>query len=78
MRYTKDKTITALEFLKRMEIVKIQGPFKRYSLILLEIIEFMIELTKEYIYNPTLSIYQELVVELNTYVRKTKDKYVTL
>ena len=78
MRYTKDKTITALEFLKRMEIVKIQGPFKRYSLILLEIIEFMIELTKEYIYNSTLSIYQELVVELNTYVRKTKDKYVSL
>ena len=69
MRYTKDKTITALEFLKRMEIVKIQGPFKRYSLILLEIIEFMIELTKEYIYNSTLSSYQQLVVELKTNAR---------
>jgi len=38
---------------------------------------FNIELTKEYMYNTTLSLYHELIDELNTNVRKTKDQYVT-
>lgn len=49
--------------------MKIQRSFKRYKLILSEIIEFMIELTKEYMNNLALSIYQYLVVELKTNVR---------
>lgn len=49
--------------------MKIQRSFKRYKLILSEIIEFMIELTKEYKNNLALSIYQYLVVELKINVR---------